>query len=58
MKTLELSKKKTKPTFGLAFPSLSTEHGNFEYDEVEFNSCVEEESPAWHEAVLKEREEE
>ena len=49
----DISKKKTKSIFGLAFTSLLIEHGNVKYDEIEFDSSVEEEPPTWHEAVLE-----
>lgn len=58
MTTLEISKKKMKSTFALAFASLPMKDDAVEYDEIEFNSSVEEEPPAWHEAILKKREEE
>lgn len=43
----------------LDFVLLPLEHDGMEYDEydeVKNSSCVEEEPPAWHEAVLNERE--
>jgi len=58
MKTISISKKLSFSKKRLDFALLPVEHDEveYEYDEIKNNSCVEEEPPAWHEAVLKERE--
>jgi|GEM_PF-2364483 len=58
MKTISISKKLSFSKKRLDFALLPVEHDEveYEYDEIKNNSCVEEEPPAWHEAVLKKRE--
>ena len=58
MKTMPPLKKNSFSKKRLDFELSPIEHGAMEYesDESKNNSYVEEETPAWHAAVLKERE--